>query len=270
MNKQSINLSKFTTQRVTKPSTAYSKGAKLLSTNHCIPNHVHIHQITSNPSSHLKACANSATNNELVIEENGNDLIAKTTAAAVRLPATLATGQSFKKTSKTNIAQFENDMKKYGLQEKITHIERFNSKIAGIIGPTNGPSNAKSSMFPFQRRNRSSSPPKESPLNNLMVNRSGSPTPFKVKHTISKNFVICAQSPQNFELLFGRAAKDEFEKFSSDSRNSTNQTEEDLKRSGTEEPENWMYKTWNRKGIACDVPKDDKTVCAMIGFLKEA
>ena len=58
-------------------------------------------------------------------------------------------------------------MQKYGLNDKIIHIQTLNSKISNIIGKADkvSPKNIDGNkIFPYQRRNRSTSPIKDTAL----------------------------------------------------------------------------------------------------------
>ena len=207
---------------------------------------------------------------DLLIEENGNDLIISPLNITNQKNAHTLTPEKTETHHKKK-TQFEKDMIKCGLNDKIVHIETLNAKITNIIGTTEK-CTSLGKMFPYQRRNRSSSPPKDSPLSNSNK-RSNSPTPCKVMQLFSFNFVIASSIQQNTALLSNCAPIKEdvssSEKLRSDSRNSTNQTDDDLKRVMPDDAENWMYKTWGRKIMSNEIPKDDMTMERLMGFIEK-
>jgi hypothetical protein len=189
---------------------------------------------------------------EFLIEDNGNDLISQNNAQITLTNVKLNNDFFSKKKPK----EFEKDMKKYGLDEKIMHIEILKTNIQKQFGPVEQPRENKI-LFPFQKRNRSSSPPKESPLNKFNVPRANSPTPCKVVPMVAQNFAIFAS--KNEEFLNALEIPKE-EKYTADS----NSLEEGGKKA---EDESWMYKTYSKHSQDEDIVHE-KPIDTLMDFLK--
>jgi hypothetical protein len=198
-----------------------------------------------------QAMPKKVCNCDFLIEDNGNDLIAQPSNHITLANVKLSNVALPKKHPK----EFEKDMKKYGLDEKIMHIEILKTNIQKQFGPLELPHENKI-LFPFQKRNRSSSPPKESPLNKFNIPRANSPTPCKVLPMVAQNFAIL--SSKNEEFLSALDVPKE-EKCTADSNSLEGKKTED---------DSWMYKTYSKhsedEGIV-----HEKAIDTLMDFLKD-
>jgi hypothetical protein len=179
------------------------------------------------------------------IEDNCNDLVDK--KVDVRIIKLHVPGNTKGSVAKQ---EFDRDMKKYGFEDKIRHIQKLKTNIEKQFGPCEQAKSIKI-LFPFQRRNRSSSPPKESPINNFNIPRANSPIPCKVIPMIAKNVELLQSKNEDFlNALESKDEKGTAESSSLDSKN-----------------DSWMYKTYANQNLP-DNPRADKTIDSLMKFMK--